>query len=116
VPRRVRRTTPPSGSCASASWEALSRKVYDHAELTPPEEPEPKVSDTKTRLDRYIAARLPGSDNERLRRYARTTIELAQDVKHRTSPTRTEAGIAADAVIVLANIVRRLDEGNDLIA
>ena len=96
--------------------EALSRKVYDHAEFSPPEEPEPNVSDTKKRLDRYIAARVPGSDNERLRRYARTTIELAQDVKHRTSPTRTEAGIVADAVIVLANLLRRLDEGSDFIA
>jgi len=31
-------------------------------------------------------------------------------VKHRTTPTRRDAGIAADAVILLANILRRLAE------
>jgi hypothetical protein len=31
-------------------------------------------------------------------------------MKHRGTPTRTEVGIAADAVILLANMLRRLDE------
>ncbi|MCA1702091.1 MAG: hypothetical protein LC808_01990 [Actinobacteria bacterium] len=90
--------------------EALSRQVYDHSMLTPAGEPEPKVAETKTRLDRYIVSRLPGSDNERLRGYVRKTVELAQEIKHRTSPTQTEAGISADAVIALGNLLRRLDE------
>jgi hypothetical protein len=45
-----------------------------------------------------------------MRKFARATIELAQAVKHRGTPTRTEAGIVADAVILLANMLRRLDE------
>jgi len=31
-------------------------------------------------------------------------------VKHRASGNRKEAGIAADSVILLSNILRRLDE------
>jgi hypothetical protein len=31
-------------------------------------------------------------------------------VKHSGTPTQTEAGIAADAVIQLANMLRRLEE------
>jgi hypothetical protein len=53
---------------------------------------------------------LPGKGNEELRRLAKTTIEAAQAMKHRGTPTRTEVGIAADAVILLANMLRRLDE------
>jgi hypothetical protein len=48
----------------------------------------------------------PGSDNAALRKLARSAIEFAQHVKHSTTPTRREAGIA-DAVIQLANLLRR---------
>lgn len=90
--------------------EALSRKVYDHPKHTPPGEDEPKVANTKLRLERYIEARLPESSDKEMRKFARAAIELAQAVKHRGAPTRTEAGVLADAVIMLANMLRRLDE------
>lgn len=76
-------------------------------------EPEPAVDKTKLRLDRYINARLPGKSNSEMRKYARGAIELAQAVKHSGSPTRTEAGILADAVIALANMLRRLADDNE---
>ena len=41
---------------------------------------------------------------------ARASIELAQAIKHRDTPSRRDAGIAADSLIQLANILRRLDE------
>lgn len=90
--------------------EVLSRKVYDHAIQGDEGSDEPPVQQTKTRLTRYIEARLPGRENQELRKFARASIELAQAVKHSGTPTRTEAGILADAVIMLANMLRRLDE------
>jgi hypothetical protein len=41
---------------------------------------------------------------------ANKVIELAHSVKHSTAPSRREAGITADAVILLANILRRVDQ------
>jgi hypothetical protein len=41
---------------------------------------------------------------------ARAEIDYAPHVKHSHTPTRREAGIAADPVIQLANMLRRLDE------
>jgi hypothetical protein len=35
---------------------------------------------------------------------------FAQEVKHDTAPTRRDAGIAADPVIMLANLLRRLEQ------
>lgn len=90
--------------------EALSRKAYDHARHTPPGEDEPPVAKTKLRLDRYVESRIQGAANAEMRKFARATIELAQAVKHSGTPTRTEAGILADAVVLLANMLRRLDE------
>lgn len=45
-----------------------------------------------------------------MRKLARAAIELAEAVKHGRTPDRTKAGVAADAVILLANVLRRLDE------
>jgi hypothetical protein len=89
--------------------EALSRKVYDHVHHTPEGEEEPPVAKTKLRLERYVEARLPGRENAEMRKFARATIELAQAVKHSGTPSRTEAGLLADAIILLANMLRRLE-------
>lgn len=90
--------------------EALSRQVYEHAKHTPEGEPEPAEGKTKLRLERYVEAQLPGAANAEMRKMARAAIELAEAVKHGRTPSRTQAGVAADAVILLANMLRRLDE------
>jgi hypothetical protein len=51
-----------------------------------------------------------GADLENLRRLARCSVDLAHEVKHSATPTRREAGIAADSVILLANMLRRLED------
>jgi hypothetical protein len=90
--------------------EALSGQVYESDLHTPDGEEDPPEQQTKLRIDRYITERLSGPDNKELRQLARATIEVAQQVKHSREPTRTKAGIAADAVILLANMLRRLGE------
>lgn len=90
--------------------EALSQQVYDPERHLRPGESEPPVAQTKLRLDRYVEDAAPGPDNATLRKLGRATIEMAQHVKHSETPTRREAGIAADAVIQLANLLRRLGE------
>lgn len=89
--------------------EALSRQVYDPKVHLRPGEQEPPVAKTKDRLDRYIEDAAPRPSNASLRKLARDAIEFAQRVKHNSTSTRRDAGIAADTVILLANILRRLD-------
>lgn len=89
---------------------ALSRQVYDPAKHLRAGEEEPAVGQTKQRLERFVEDALAGKDNAAARRLVRASIEMAQDVKHSDTPTRRDAGLAADAVILLANLLRRLDE------
>lgn len=88
--------------------EILSREVYDAAAHLRTGETEPPVDKTKQRLERVIEDALPNSENAALRKVARASIELAQEVKHKDTPTRRDAGIAADSIIQLANLLRRL--------
>ncbi|HEX5407975.1 MAG TPA: hypothetical protein VFX16_37395 [Pseudonocardiaceae bacterium] len=90
--------------------EALSRHVYDPQVHLRPDEDEPPVTQTKNRIDRYIEDALAGPQNADLRRLAKSATEFAQRVKHNRTSTRRDAGIAADAVILLAHILRRLEE------
>lgn len=90
--------------------EALSRELYDPARHLRKDEEEPPVGNTKQRLGRYVEDALPGSQAGELRRLVRASIEVAQAVKHRETPTRRAAGLAADSVILLANLLRRLDD------
>jgi hypothetical protein len=98
------------GQDCVAVTEALSRQVFDPERHLRDGEEEPPVANTKQRLDRFVEDTAQGADSAAIRRLARAVIELAQHVKHSTTPTRREAGIAADAVIQLANLLRRLDE------
>jgi len=97
------------GNDCVSTLEALSAAAYDHSAHQLDDKPEPPVANTKVRLERVIEVDLAG--NVELRRLARATIESAQAVKHRRkTTTRTEAGISADAVILLAHILRRVRE------
>lgn len=90
--------------------EALGRTVYRAERHLRPSETEPPIANTKQRLDRFIEDALSGSANAPLRKLARAAIEMAQAVKHQSTPTRRDAGLAADAVILLANLLRRIAE------
>jgi hypothetical protein len=95
------------GNDCVAVLEALSREIFNPSRHLREGESEPPIGKTKQRLQRVVQDAAPGSSNEDLRALARANIELAQHVKHSPS-TQLEAGIAADAVIALAYLLRRL--------
>lgn len=90
--------------------EALSAFVYDPKIHLPEGEVEPAIDKTYVRIGAYIGDRLPGKPNEKLRALCKKASELAHSVKHSPKADRTTSGIAADSVILLANILRRLEE------
>lgn len=98
------------GNRSVAVLETLSRTIYDPAVHLRDSETEPAVDKTKQRIGRYVEDSLAGSDNEAIRGVVNKVSDLAHSVKHSTAPTRREAGIAADSVIMLANILRRVDQ------
>lgn len=89
--------------------EAVSEASYDPAQHVYEGEEQPPVAKTKQRLTR-VAEHALGSQGPsiELARLIRAAIELSEAVKHSPNRTRTEAGIAADAVLLVANMLRRL--------
>ncbi|MGA6207323.1 hypothetical protein ACPESR_21510 [Nocardia testacea] len=98
------------GSHCVGVLEALSRTVYDPSRHLREGEAEPPVDKTKSRIGRFIEDAAEGPGNAEIRGLATKAVELAHRVKHSSTATRRSAGIAADASILLANILRRLAE------
>ncbi len=88
--------------------EALSREIYDAGKHLRGGEEEPPIGNTKARLGRIAEDGAPGAAGAALRKLVRASIEFAQEVKHRDAGTRRDAGLAADSVILVANLLRRL--------
>lgn len=91
--------------------ERLSEAAYVRERHLEDGEDEPPVASTKNRLERVVQVDLAGSQNAELRKLVRAAIEQAQAVKHGATTSRRYAGVAADSVILLANILRRISKG-----
>ena len=98
------------GNDCVAVLERLSEVVFDPELHLKDGEQVPPVANTKDRFARFVDNAASGPANAEIRKVARATIELAQAIKHQGAPTRRNAGIAADSVILLANLLRRLAE------
>jgi hypothetical protein len=93
-----------------AVLNAVSSVAFDPAVHLRDGETVPPIDNTKNRLERVVEDAVPGRANAALRKHARALIEFAQEIKHSETPSRRDAGIAADGVIQLANTIRRLSE------
>ena len=98
------------GNDCVAVLERLSEAVFDADRHLQNGQDVPPVAKTKLRIGLFVEHAATGRTNTEIRKVAWAVIELAQAVKHRDTPSRRDAGIAADSVIQLANILRRLAE------
>lgn len=98
------------GNRSVAVLEALSATVFDPAKHWGAGEKAPPVDKTDLRIGAYIAERLGGKEYEELRGLVKKASVFAHKVKHSPRADRVNAGIAADAVILPSNMLRRLAE------
>jgi hypothetical protein len=96
------------GAACVRILEHLGEVAFDPASHLTDGAPMPPRDRTKDRFEAVISHAVPGPENDRLRKLARALVEQAQEVKHSRTPSRRDAGIAADCVIALVNVLRRL--------
>lgn len=98
------------GAACVRILEHLGEVAFDAAVHLREGMPPPPRDKTKLRFDLVIEHAAGGPDHEVVRKTARAVVELAHEVKHRRTPTRRDAGIASDAVIMLVSLLRRLTD------
>ncbi len=92
--------------------EALGETVFDPKEHLREGETAPPRDKTKPTCVSAATSKTPclAASTRTFGDSPNKAAALAQHVKHAPTPTRREAGIAGDAVILLANLLRRLEQ------
>jgi hypothetical protein len=66
-------------------------------------------TDAKRMLEAYIAVELSGSTNETLRRYAKATLDLANELTHKRTATKKDASLCATATLSIINLIGTIE-------
>lgn len=67
-------------------------------------------TDAKRMLDAYIAVELSGGLNENLRKYARASNDLANELTHKRTANAKDASLCSSATISLVNLIGILED------
>jgi hypothetical protein len=85
---------------------SLAQEVYDSEIHISTDGVTPSITDAKRMLDAFLSHELGGSSNEAYRKYAKSSLVLANDLTHRRSASIHEASMCVIAVISLVNLVK----------
>jgi hypothetical protein len=86
---------------AQADYNKDKHPIIDRTEVS--------KTDAKRMLEAYIAIELSGSRNEILRKYARATLDLANELTHKRTANQKDASICSTAMISLINLIGTLE-------
>lgn len=87
----------------------LAQAVYNKDKHPIIDRTEVSKTDAKRMLEAYIAIELSGSRNEILRKYARATLDLANELTHKRTANQKDASICSTAMISLINLIGTLE-------
>lgn len=84
---------------------SVAQAVYD-PDLHPSKDDfSPSKTDAKRMIDAYISAVIPGKSNENIRRHARASLDLANDLTHRRTADFRLAALCAEATNAVVNVL-----------
>lgn len=66
-------------------------------------------TDAKRMIEAYIAVELSGSSNERARKFAKNTLELANELTHKRTATKKDAILCSIATLALINFIGTIE-------
>ncbi len=87
----------------------LAQAVYDKEKHPILDGKEVSKTDAKRMLEAYIAVELAGSSNEILRKYARATLDLANELTHKRTASIRDAALCTTATISLINLIGTIE-------
>ncbi len=84
---------------------SLAQAVFDPGKHTPTDNVKPSETDAYRMLEAYFSAEFAGAPNEALRRHAKASLNLANQLQHKRDATYKDAALCAEATRTVVNIV-----------
>jgi hypothetical protein len=88
---------------------SLAQAIYNEEKHPTLDGIKASKTDAKRMLDAYIAVELAGGGNENLRRYARASSDLANELTHKRTADAKDASLCAAATVALVNLIGILE-------
>ena len=92
---------------------SLAQTVFKPNRHPPVDDVEPSKTDAKRMLDRYLAFEVSGKLNKILRRHAKASLDLANELQHKRTARFREAALCAEATASVVNIIAILEGVRD---
>lgn len=92
----------------------LGHVVFDAAHDLPSGEEEPGRDDAKKRISYFLRRVAAGEKGENIRKIVNGAYSQANTAKHRHVATRADAGIAANATLLIVSMLRLLTDETDM--
>lgn len=89
---------------------SIAQAIYNEEKHPTIDSVKASETDAKRMLDAYIAVELAGGANENLRRYARASNDLANELTHKRTATSKDAALCSSATISLVNLIGILED------
>ncbi|MCX6901357.1 MAG: hypothetical protein NT105_21980 [Verrucomicrobia bacterium] len=89
---------------------SLAQAVFDAEKHRPEDGVKPSETDAYRMLEAYFSAEFAGSSNEVLRRHAKASLQLANELQHKRTARYKDAALCAEATRTVVNIVRITSE------
>ena len=84
---------------------SLAQEVFDPREHPSKDGVKPSDTDAGRMLEAFLAAEIPGPDNEAVRRYAKAALTLANAITHKRTAQFRGAALCAEATLSVISIV-----------
>jgi hypothetical protein len=84
---------------------SVAQAVYDPSIHRSTDGVEPSATDAYRMLDAYFTSEFPGAENEALRRHAKASLILANQLQHKRTAEYKEAALCSEATRTVVNIV-----------
>jgi len=84
---------------------SLALAVFDPARHRPSDGVKPSDTDAFRMLDAYFSAEYRGGENEALRRHAKASLNLANELQHKRTAQYKDAALCSEATRTVVNIV-----------
>ena len=92
---------------------SLAQTVFDPNNHPPIDGVNPGKTDGKRMLDSYLAVEVHGSSNAIVRKHAKASLDLANELQHQRTATFRQAALCAEATASVVNIVAILSGRRD---
>jgi len=93
------------GLLCRESLISLAQAVFDSSKHTTSDGVDPSKTDAYRMLEAYFSAEFSGSHNEVLRRHAKASLALANQLQHKRTADYKETALCVEATRTVANIV-----------